>query len=228
MKSLPAVSGKSKAIKVSEAPHRKKDTFFIFLFLLPALILFLLFVIYPIFRSVYYSTFNWNGLGPAVKNVGINNYLKIVSDEVFLKAVKNVLVIIVCSLGIQLPLAMLLAVLVGRDLPGRGIFRTIFFLPYVLSEVNAAIMWMLLYNADPDRGLFNGILLQLHMQPISWLGDMSIVLFAVSWYLPGSILGFTCCCFLRACKIFPPILKKRLAWMAPMRFKTSFTSPYLY
>ena len=67
--------------------------------LLPALILFLLFVIYPIFRSVYFSTFNWNGLGPAVKNVGIKNYIKILSDEVFLKAVKNVLFIIVFSLG---------------------------------------------------------------------------------------------------------------------------------
>jgi raffinose/stachyose/melibiose transport system permease protein len=203
MKSLPAISGKSNAIKVSEAPRRNKDLLFIFLFLLPALILFLLFVIYPIFRSVYYSTFNWNGLGPAVKNVGLNNYIKIISDDVFLQAVKNVLVIIVCSLGLQLPLAMLLAVLVGRDLPGRGIFRTIFFLPYVLSEVNAAIMWMLLYNADPDRGLFNGILIQLGMQPVSWLGDMNIVLFAVFMVLTWKYFGFHMLLFLTGLQNIP-------------------------
>lgn len=170
--------------------RKAKDNLFIVLFLLPALILFSLFVIYPIFRSVYFSTFNWNGLGPAVKNVGLNNYVRIISDEVFIKAVKNVLVIIVCSLGIQLPMAMLLAVLVGRDLPGRSLFRTIFFLPYVLSEVNAAIMWLLLFNADPERGLFNGILVQMGLSPVAWLGDMNIVLFAVFLTLTWKYFGF--------------------------------------
>lgn len=190
MQSNPAAPGLSGSKRSFSLSRRAKDRLFIILFLLPALILFFLFVIYPIFRSVYYSTFNWNGLGPAVKNVGLNNYVRIISDEVFLKAVKNVLVIIVCSLGIQLPMAMLLAVLVGRDLPGRSVFRTIFFLPYVLSEVNTAIMWLLLYNADPDRGLFNGILVQLGLTPQAWLGDMNIVLFAVFMTLTWKYFGF--------------------------------------
>ncbi len=190
MQSTSASPNLSSAARPPLLSRRTKDGLTIALFLLPALILFLLFVIYPIFRSVYFSTFNWNGLGPAVKNIGINNYIKILSDEVFLKAIKNVVVIIVCSLGLQLPLAMLLAVQVGRNLPGRALFRTIFFLPYVLSEVNAAIMWLLLYNADPDRGLFNGILLAMGLPTVAWLGDMNLVLFAVFVVLTWKYFGF--------------------------------------
>ncbi len=162
----------------------------IFLFLLPGLVIFLIFVIYPIFRSIYFSTFDWNGLGPAVDNVGIQNYKDILTDKVFLKSIINVLIIIVLSLGIQLPLALLLATLVGRDLPGRAVYRTIFFLPYVLSEVNAAIMWMLLFNADPERGLLNGILVALNLQPVGWLSDMKVVLFSVFIALTWKYFGF--------------------------------------
>ena len=160
------------------------------LFLLPALILFLLFVIYPIFRSLYFSMFNWNGLGPAVDFVGLENFKTILTDKVFLKALGNVGLIVAFSLGLQLPLALALAVMVGRDLPGRGIFRTIFFMPYVLAEVNAAIMWMLLFNPDPDRGLLNAIAVALSGEPIGWLGNPSLVLFSIFIALTWKYFGF--------------------------------------
>jgi len=158
---------------------KTRDKLFIFLFLLPALLLFVTFVVYPIFRSVYFSTFKWTGLGEATNNIGLTNYTKIFTDVIFLRAVKNVLIIIVLSLAIQLPLALILAVLVGRDLPGRGVFRTIFFLPYVLSEVNAAIMWSLLFNASPERGLLNAIVVGLGFQPIGWVSDTSVVMISI-------------------------------------------------
>ena len=109
--------------------RRAKDRLVVFLFLLPALVLFLLFVVYPIFRSAYFSTLDWKGLGAATKNIGLGNYSKILADDVFLKSVKNVLIIIVLSLGLQLPAAIVLANMVGCDLPGRGLFSTICFLP---------------------------------------------------------------------------------------------------
>ncbi len=175
----------------SSGKKRKfQDRLSIFLFLLPGLVLFLLFVVYPIFRSVYFSTFDWNGLGAATKNVGINNYVEIMTDDVFLKAIKNVVIIIVLSLVVQLPMALLLATLVGKDLPGRAAFRTMFFLPYVLSEVNTAIMWLLLFNADPERGFFNGILVALNLQPVGWLSDMNVVLISVFITLTWKYFGF--------------------------------------
>jgi raffinose/stachyose/melibiose transport system permease protein len=188
---------------ISGVNRRLKDKLFIFLFLLPALILFLLFVIYPIFRSVYFSTFKWNGLGPAVNNVGLSNYVKIFSDTVFLGAIRNVVIIIVLSLAVQLPLAMLLAVLVGKDLPGRSAFRTIFFLPYVLSEVNAAIMWTLLYNPNPSRGLLNAILVGLGIQPVGWLSDSNVVMVSIFIVLTWKFFGFHMLLFLTGLQNVP-------------------------
>jgi raffinose/stachyose/melibiose transport system permease protein len=177
--------------QISRHPRRFQDNLTITLFLLPALILFLLFVIYPIFRSVYFSLFDWNGLGPAVDFVGLENFKNILTDKVFLTALNNVLLIIGFSLGLQLPLALVLAVLVGRHLPGRALFRTIFFMPYVLSEVNTAIMWMLLYNPDPERGFLNAVLtLFPGMKPVAWLGDPDIVLLAVFITLTWKFFGF--------------------------------------
>jgi raffinose/stachyose/melibiose transport system permease protein len=190
MSSLPAAKGAFTTSGSSSTKRKFRNGLGIFLFLLPALVIFLLFVIYPIYRSVYFSTFNWNGMGPAVNNVGLGNYQKIFADTIFLKSILNVLIIIVLSLGAQLPAAMLLAVLVGRKLPGRAIFRTIFFLPFVLSEVNAAIMWMLLYNSDPERGFINGILVALNLQPVNWLADMNVVLIAIFITLTWKYFGF--------------------------------------
>src|SRR5215208_7937934 len=179
MQPLPAIPDILKLKRVSGSPRRRLDTVLIGLFLLPALILFLLFVIYPIFRSIYFSLYDWNGLGPAVDFVGLQNFKDILNDKVFLKALRNALIIIVFSVGAQLPLALALAVMVGRSLPGRGFFRTIFFMPYVLSEINVAIMWMLLYNPDPDRGLLNAIVVALGGTPIGWLSNTSLVLVAI-------------------------------------------------
>jgi raffinose/stachyose/melibiose transport system permease protein len=190
MQQLPAIPDILKLKRVSGAPRRFQDTLLIALFLLPALILFLLFVIYPIFRSIYFSMFDWNGLGPAVDFVGLQNFKDILTDKVFLKATRNVLLIIVFSVGAQLPLALILAVMVGRELPGRGIFRTIFFMPYVLSEINVAIMWMLLYNPDPDRGLLNAIVVFFGTKPVGWLSNTNIVLLSIFIALTWKYFGF--------------------------------------
>ena len=190
MQQLPAIPDVLKLKRITGTPRRLQDTLLIAVFLLPALILFLLFVIYPIFRSLYFSLFDWNGLGPAVDYVGLQNFKNILSDQVFLKALRNVFLIIIFSVGIQLPLALALAVMVGRGLPGRGLFRTIFFMPYVLSEVNVAIMWMLLYNPDPDRGLLNAIVVGLGGEPIGWLSDPKIVLFSIFIAITWKYFGF--------------------------------------
>jgi raffinose/stachyose/melibiose transport system permease protein len=190
MQQLPAIPRILKLKRTSGVPRRFQDNLLIALFLLPALILFLLFVVYPIFRSLYFSTYDWNGLGPAVDFVGLQNFKDILADKVFLKALKNALLIIVFSVGAQLPLALALAVMVGKNLPGRGLFRTIFFMPYVLSEINVAIMWMLLYNPDPERGLLNAIGVMLGAKPVGWLSNTDLVLFSIFLALTWKYFGF--------------------------------------
>jgi raffinose/stachyose/melibiose transport system permease protein len=205
---LPAIPDVLKLKRVSGAPRRLQDNLLIALFLLPALILFLLFVIYPIFRSIYFSLFDWNGLGPAVDFVGLQNFKDILNDQVFLKALRNALLIIIFSVGAQLPLALALAVMVGRDLPGRGLFRTIFFMPYVLSEINVAIMWMLLYNPDPERGLLNAIVVALGSGPIGWLSNTNLVLVSIFIALTWKYFGFHMLLYLAGLQNIPQELEE--------------------
>lgn len=208
MQPLPAIPNMLKLKRASGAPRRLQDTLLIALFLLPALILFLLFVVYPIFRSLYFSMYDWNGLGPAVDFVGLQNFKDILADKVFTKALWNVLLIVIFSLGAQLPLALALAVLVGRNLPGRALFRAIFFMPYVLSEVNVAIMWMLLYNTDPDRGLLNAIIVGFGGDTVAWLGNPSIVLVAVFIALTWKYFGFHMLLYLAGLQNIPTELEE--------------------
>ena len=184
--------------------RRVRDNLTIILFLLPALTLFLIFVIYPILRSVYFSLFNWKGLGAATEFVGLGNYLAILSDQIFLKAVGNGFLIVALSLTIQLPLALALALMVGRDLPGRAFFRVIFFMPYVFSEVITAIMWLGLYNPDPDRGFINALLVLIPgVKPVAWLGDTNTVLAAVFFVLTWKYFGLYMLLFMAGLQNIP-------------------------
>jgi len=188
-----ASPGKTRPLAAQETKplHNRQYKLIAFLFLLPSTAIFLIFVIYPIFHSIYYSLFNWNGLGPAVDYVGLNNYKRILTDHVFHIAVRNNLIIVVLSLVLQLPLALGLAILVGRDLPGKAFFRSIFFMPYVFSEVIAAIMWLQLFNPDPDRGLINALLILIPgVKPFPWLADTRTVLPCIFIVLTWKYFGF--------------------------------------
>jgi raffinose/stachyose/melibiose transport system permease protein len=184
--------------------RRTQDDLTIILFLLPALTLFTVFVVYPILRSIYFSMFNWKGLAAATDFVGLGNYQAILSDQIFLKAVRNGFLIVALSLTIQLPLALALALMVGRDLPGRAFFRVIFFMPYVFSEVITAIMWLGLFNPDPDRGYLNALLtLIFGAKPVPWLGNTSIVLACIFVVLTWKYFGLYMLLFMAGLQNIP-------------------------
>jgi raffinose/stachyose/melibiose transport system permease protein len=187
---LPASRNLTPSGRAIHTTRKRQDRVTIVLFLAPAFILFLAFIVYPIVRSVYFSMFDWNGFGPAVDFVGLGNYKEIFNDAVFKKAVANCLLIIVLSLAIQLPTALALALMVGRDLPGRAFFRLIFFLPYVLSEVITGIIWMGLFNPDPARGLINALLVLIPgVKPQNFLSDIHQVMFCIFIVLTWKYFG---------------------------------------
>lgn len=174
----------------TSSSHRVSDRITVIIFLLPAFILFTIFIIYPIVQSIYYSLFNWKGFGPATDFIALDNFKRILTDQIFMKAVGNGLLIVVLSLTIQLPLSLALALMVGRDLPGRVFFRAIFFLPYVLSEPITAIIWLGLFNPDPDRGFINALLVLIpgvKAQP--WLGNPNTVLACIFVVLTWKYFG---------------------------------------
>ncbi len=184
--------------------RRAQDSLTIFLFLVPALAFLLLFILYPILQSIYYSLFDWKGLGQATDFVGLGNYRDIFSDQVFVKAMGHGFLIVILSLLLQLPLALALALMVGRNLPGRAFFRLIFFLPYVFSEVITAIMWLSILNPDPDRGFINALLMLIPgVKAVAWLGNTNTVLLAIFMVLTWKYFGLYMLLFMAGLQNIP-------------------------
>jgi raffinose/stachyose/melibiose transport system permease protein len=193
----------------ARSPRRTRDYVTIALFLSPAVILFVIFLVYPIFRSVYYSLFNWNGMGPATRFIGLNNFKTILTDQVFLKAMENCLIIVVFSLAIQLPLALLLAIMVGRDLPGRVFFRSVFFMPYVISEVITGIIWISMFSPDPENGFINALLTLIPgVHPQLFLGDINQVMLCVFLVLTWKYFGLHMLLFMAGLQNIPRELEE--------------------
>lgn len=161
------------------------------LFVVPGMMLFLTFLLIPIAQSSVFSLYKWNGFGPLEDFRLFQNYELLFKDKVFLSSVLHSVVLIILSLIIQLPLSLSLALLVGRgELPGRRIFRTILFIPYVFSEVITAIIW--LYVLNPRNGLMNVILALFipNYENIGMLGDPDLALFGVFMVLTWKYFGF--------------------------------------
>jgi len=179
--------------KQSGTRRHTQNPLTIVLFLLPAVILFTIFVILPVINSVYTSLFKWNGLGPLDDFIGLKNYARLIKHTPFIKALTHNLVVIVLSLGIQLPMALGLALLVGRKLPGRIFFRMIFFLPFVIAEAITAYLWAFIFNPRFSMILaINNIIHTLYppFDPAKdWLGNVDRVLIAIFVVLTWQYFG---------------------------------------
>ncbi len=214
----------------------------IVLFLLPAAILFLTFVIFPIIQAAYISTYKWNGLGPLEKFIGFDNFVSMFQHEPFRQALSHNFVIIVLSIGLQLPIALALALLVGRKLPGRTIFRTLFFLPYVISEAISAILWSFIFNPRfAASEVINSLLDTLlpFFDPGPWLGDPKKVLSAIFVVLTWKYFGLHMILYIAGLQSIPTEIEEAAsidganAWQTlrfvtiPMLSRTIYTTIYL-
>jgi raffinose/stachyose/melibiose transport system permease protein len=159
------------------------------LFLLPALVLYLVFVIIPIIQAAHFSLYKWNGLGPLEDFIGLKNYQVALASDVFWQAVGNNVLIIVLSLLLQIPFSLGLAILLNRRFPGRAIFRLLFFVPYVLSEAITGIVFSLLLQPDAlvDSGL-STVGLEGLIQ--DWLGNTDIVMITLFVIISWKYFGF--------------------------------------
>ncbi len=159
------------------------------LFLLPALGLYAVFVLFPIVQAVRYSFFKWNGLTPLTDFVGLANYQRAVADPVFQGAVQHNVLIVVLSLIVQIPFALALALILSRRFRGRTVLRLVFFAPYVIAEVITGVVWSLLLQPS---GLADGLLhttgLGSLYQP--WLAEPSTVMLAMFFVISWKYFGF--------------------------------------
>jgi raffinose/stachyose/melibiose transport system permease protein len=159
------------------------------LFLLPALLLYALFVLYPIVQSIRFSAYDWNGLTPLTEWVGLQNFRDAFADPLFIEAIQHNFIIIGLSLALQIPFAISLAVLLSRNLKGRGLFRTMFFAPFILSEVVTGVVWRQIFRPE---GLFDVMLSTVGAESLSreWLADPSIALYSLFFVISWKYFGF--------------------------------------
>jgi raffinose/stachyose/melibiose transport system permease protein len=159
------------------------------LFAGPALVVFLGFVILPVVLAAVYSLFNWNGLTPLERFVGIENYVRALSDPLFLKGIGNNFTILFASILVQGPIAIAIALLLNRRLRGRGLIRALIVVPYVLAEVVAGLSWKLLLS---PRGGVNAVLESLGLGDLAqpWLANPDIALWVMFGILTWKYVGF--------------------------------------
>lgn len=141
---------KIKDINILGNPKLKK-TLLVLLFVCPALFFYGTFNLVGIIRTFHYSFMDWKGISANRTFIGLGNYMTLLGDGMFWNALKNNIVLIFVSIFIQLPGALLLALLLNAKIKGVRFFRTVFFMPMLLSTVATGIMWLLFY--DPNFGL---------------------------------------------------------------------------
>ena len=159
------------------------------LFLLPALVLYAVFVMLPVLQAMQYSLYKWNGLEPLTDFVGLNNYFIAFRNEVFRTSVGNNLLILILSLVIQIPFSLALAVLLNRRFPGRAILRLLFFLPYVLSEAVTGVVFTLMLQPD---SVVDSTLAAIGLGGLTqdWLGDSTLVMITLFVLISWKYFGF--------------------------------------
>jgi raffinose/stachyose/melibiose transport system permease protein len=160
------------------------------IFVAPALILFTLFIVQPVIEAVGASFYNWNGLGAPSpdKFIGLGNYEQLAGNRTFQRAIGNTLLIILAALAIQLPMALAVATLLAGRRWGTITFRMIFFLPFILAEVAAGLIFRFIF--DGNVGLVSIVGQQFGTGPIHLLSDMNFAIVAILVVATWKYFGF--------------------------------------
>ena len=151
-----------------------------FLFIVPALVIFSVFYIYPFIKVLQLGHYSWDGILPTMKFVGLYNFLEVIKDKVWWQSMFNAGFITLIALTFQNALALILALACDRQMKAGNIYRVIFFIPPVLSEVVVGLVWQWLYNGD--YGLLNHWLYAIGFPNLarSWLSDPKTALTCVA------------------------------------------------
>jgi multiple sugar transport system permease protein/raffinose/stachyose/melibiose transport system permease protein len=161
-----------------------------YLFVLPTLALYALFVLYPLVASVYLSLTEWDGASPVKRFVGLANYDRLVRDGRFWNTLSHNLIWIVVGTAVPIAVALLLAVLLWGRTRGYAIYRTVYFMPQVLPWVVVGIIWGWIYH--PMFGVLNRALQAIGLGSLArgWLGNEGTALYAVLGAATWQSVGF--------------------------------------
>lgn len=180
---------------------------FIALSVIPAFILFIIFMIIPTLNVFWMSLFKWGGLSNNKKFVGLKNFTILFQDENFIKSFQNTLFLIVFVTIVTLILAVALAaILIRKDIKFNNFFRVVFYLPNILSVVVISAIFSAIL--DPNEGILNSTLELLKLDSLKrmWLGDSSTVIWCIAVAMIWQAVGYYMVMYMSAMSSIPESL----------------------
>ncbi len=150
------------------------DKYAKYVFVYPAAIVLCMMMVFPFGYTAYLSAFDWFVAGPAPRFVGLENYVRLLSDSRFLSATWNTIVYTVVAVTLEVVLGIMIALLVEKPFRGRAIMRTAFMLPMVATPVAIALVWLLMF--DPASGILNYLLVSVGLPPSAWVNNAALAI----------------------------------------------------
>lgn len=160
-------------MKLSES---KGDNMYFYLFISPWLIGFIVFALYPILASLYYSFTDYDIIS-SPHFIGLDNYKELFEDELFYKSIVVTLKYTLISVPLGLFLSLIFAMLINMKIPARGFFRTAMYFPSMVSGVSMSLLWFWIFN--PEVGVFNYILSWFGVKGPAWFLDENFAIWAL-------------------------------------------------
>ena len=181
-------------------------------FALPAILVYLVVVIYPSLAGAVYAFTDWSGVGGSAKWIGLENFRKLFSDDQSVGALRNTVLLTIFIVVVQNAVGLALALGVHAHLKSKYALRAIFFAPVVLSQVVIAFLWKYLLNPDPDSGI-NALLGLVGLSSLQqdWLGNPSLALWAVGFTVVWQYAGYSMVIFLAGLQGVPRELEEAAA-----------------
>ncbi|MDO5516711.1 MAG: sugar ABC transporter permease [Clostridium sp.] len=185
-----AVVGKSIKIKNRKLSKRTiNEWIWAYVLVAPTIIGLMVLNIIPIFQTLYLSFFKSGDFGKGNIFVGISNYKKMFADSQVWGAVANTLEYTIIVVPVTIIISMILAVLLNSKIKGKGIYRTIYFLPMVAAPAAITMVWKWLYNNQ--FGLINYLLSKIGAGPVNWIDDPSVALISICIIGIWSSVGYS-------------------------------------
>jgi len=174
-------------------------------FIFPALLIFSVLFLYPLFRGFLFSFTDWNGLGNSYNFIGIDNFKEFFADENALDALVRTLWFALLIVVIQNVLALFLANVLDGKVKGGLFFKAVFFIPAILSPVVVGYLWSFIF--DPQGGVLASLFKALHMPgaaSVNWLGDDKLALYSVIFVLIWQYFGYSMVIYLSGLQSISP------------------------
>ena len=183
------MTGKTTKNKVRITKRQWNEYKWAWIMIAPTMIGLIVLNIIPIIQTLYLSLFKSGAFGKGNIFVGLANYQKMIADEQVWYAVRNTLVYTLGVVPVTIVLALLIAVLLNGKLKGKGIYRTIYFIPMVAAPAAVTMVWKWLYNKE--YGLINHFLEIIGLHKINWIDDPHVAMISIIIIGIWSTLGYS-------------------------------------